>query len=70
MAKKFCLRRDEDCHWYLLPYDIETIKLFNELIGIEDGWGDSRWCQFDDCRIDDYGSIVFENPIKRGDFDE
>lgn len=44
------LRRDNDCHWYLVP--IRLIPIFEELVEIEDGWEDERWEQFEAMRID------------------
>jgi hypothetical protein len=61
--KRFCLRRDDDCHWYLLPFDKELLDLFRELVESENGWADRRWQQFENMRIDDYSDISFENPI-------
>lgn len=37
-------------------------KLWNELIEMEDGWDDDRWC-FDDYRLGGgISSISFQNP--------
>jgi hypothetical protein len=62
--KRFCLRRDDDCHWYLLPFDEELLALFRELVEKEDGWADDRWQQFEDRRIDGYTDLAFENPVE------
>jgi len=62
--QRYCVREDGDGHSYLIPYDKDLLKLFDELVEDEDGWEDDRWQQFEDMRIDGTHRLTFENPIE------
>lgn len=59
---KYCFRRDDDGHWYLIP--VERSKLFSELL--ESGLENDDYCdfcnEFDEYRIDSPQHFTFENP--------
>lgn len=68
--QKYCLRQDDDCHWYLIP--IESKKYFDELmervakgnrldlkIKDEDRYTEEDYYFLDKCLINSYLDIEF-----------
>lgn len=59
---KWIFRKDDDCHWYMIP--AEKSKVFSSLIRECDNEGDFEnfWGEFDQYRIDSPLHYTFENP--------
>lgn len=34
MIKRFCLRQDDDMHWYCMPHDKELLARFDKMLGL------------------------------------
>ena len=61
--KRFMMKQDNDCHWYLVP--VEHCKLFDEMMEIDWGeWTPAGEQLIESMRIDGPELLTFTDPQK------
>lgn len=60
MSDRYCLKQDDDCHWYLIP--VLRLQNFEEWLAAGPYYEDYEGEEFDSCRIDGPHRLTFTDP--------
>lgn len=61
MESKYRFVKDDDCHWYLIPYELYGSFVFLLRTGEKDCWAEFN-NRFEEFRCDSPCHYVFESP--------
>ena len=60
MEERYCLRKDDDAHWYLIT--VNQCESFDEWLAAAPYWEGYEGHDFNENRIDGYHSVTFSDP--------